>query len=311
MSIKYLRICSDLHLEAFTNIYADCLIDIFITQDDRDVESILVLAGDITSEPKQLFEFLDVCCKRFPKVYYVAGNHEWYFHDYVSYTQHINATFHNYQTLHGALTNLRFAFDEVGYEELADLGLRFIFTPLWADGGPTLVDRNRVSCGLNDFRLIKMPAFDASDDDKPLRRFSIDDMIAIHNQQKVGIEAFLKQPFVGRTVVITHHLPSRHLVSARFWPEDKSDGINGGFASNCDNLMVEYGPSLWIHGHSHDRISTSLWNTRIECNPAGYRGEWATKHNTYMRKNGSTVEVSPVFIRIADLEVDPPFPNHY
>ena len=78
-------------------------------------------------------------------MYYVAGNHEWYRHDYVSYTKELVDAIHNRQSVHGAFLNLEFAFNSVAYEELEDLKLRFIFGPLWADGGPTLQDRAKVA----------------------------------------------------------------------------------------------------------------------------------------------------------------------
>ncbi len=281
--MKHIRIASDLHLEGFAGRNAETLAVDFLPADERDAESILVLAGDISSNAEQLLAFLDACCKRFPKVYYVAGNHEWYRHDYVHHTKDLTAAIHNHQTTLGALTNLKFALDEVGYEELEDLKLRFVFTPLWADGGPTLADRGTVGFYLNDFRLITMPSHGDLSYRQIPRKFSVDDMMDIHKRQKAGIEEHLKQPFDGRTVVITHHLPSRRLVSARFWPGDGSDGANGGFASDCDNMMAVHEPWLWIHGHTHDTIDTKLWKTRIVCNPAGYRGEWATPHNEFMQ----------------------------
>jgi hypothetical protein len=302
MSIKHIRIASDLHLEAFLGRNYETLALDFLPKDDRDAESILVLAGDISSQAEQLLGFLNECCKRFPKVYYVAGNHEWYRHDYVSYTKELIDAIHNRQTVHGAFLNLEFAFTNVCYEELEDLKLRFIFAPLWADGGPTEKDRQTVGFYLNDFRLISngmTPKATAR------LAFTVADMIKEHKHQKSEIERYLSQPFDGRTVVITHHLPSRRLVSARFWPTDGSDGANGGFASDCDNMIAVHEPWLWIHGHTHDTIDTELWKTRIVCNPAGYRGEWATEHNTFMTlaNNGSThlrsAQTVPKFVDLA------------
>jgi Icc-related predicted phosphoesterase len=109
----------------------------------------------------------------------------------------------------------------------------------------------------------------------------------------------------GKTVVITHHLPSRRLVSARFWPKDGSDGANGGFVGDCDNIIALHEPNLWIHGHTHDTIDTELWKTRIICNPAGYRGEWASPFNTYMttdEKDGKKfARTVPKFVALEDL----------
>jgi hypothetical protein len=128
-------------------------------------------------------------------------------------------------------------------------------------------------------------------------------MMRIHLGQKSKIDAYLREPFNGKTVVITHHLPSRRLVSARFWPGDGSDGANGGFVGQCDDLLAgDDAPDLWVFGHTHDSMDTTLWKTRVMCNPAGYRGEWMTKFNTFMKPNekGSR-EVVPVFVDLETL----------
>lgn len=288
-NIRYLRICSDLHLEAFYGRDYETLGIDFLPPDPHDAKSILVLAGDISSHAEQLLGFLNVCCQRFPKVYYVAGNHEFYKHDIVSYPKEILAAIANRREL-GAFANLKTAFEGVSYEELDDLKIRFIFGTLWADGGPTEKDRQTVGFYLNDFRLIKNGMADSI-----ALPFTVGDMIKEHRRQKAQIEKYLEQPFDGRTIVITHHLPSRRLVSARFWPGDGTDGANGGFASDCDNLIAVHEPWLWIHGHTHDRISTMLWKTRIECNPAGYRGEWNTPHNMF--------HSAPVFIDLETVDL--------
>jgi predicted phosphodiesterase len=297
--IKYLRIASDLHLDGFLGQTSETLRAGFLPSDPRDAESILILAGDISSNGEQLVGFLAACAAVFPKVIYVPGNHEWYKHDYTSYEPELSQAI-----LSLPHDNIEFSLHGVGYEEMDDLKVRFIFGTLWGDGGPTLGDQGAVGFYLNDFRLIsngRTPKSTAQ------MRFTVQDMIAVYRDHKAKIAEQLAIPYDGKTVVITHHLPSRRLVSARFWPTDGSDGANGGFVGNCDDLLAaDNAPDLWVHGHTHDRISTTLWKTRIECNPAGYKGEWMTKFNTFMRpnKNGSR-EVVPLFVRLSDLEVDP------
>jgi hypothetical protein len=295
--IKHIRIASDLHLDGFLGQDGDTLRAGFLPSDDRDAESILVLAGDISSNGEQLLSFLAACCKKFPKVIYIPGNHEWYKHDFVDYTKELTAALQSGEPF----SNLLFAIDGVGYQEMEDLGVRFIFGTMWGDGGPTLGDQGQVGFYLNDFRLISNGK---SEQGTTRYRFTVQDMVKVHKAQKAHIRSHLEQPFEGKTVVITHHLPSRRLVSARFWPQDGSDGANGGFVGGCDDILAyeEIAPDLWIHGHTHDSIDTYMWKTRIVCNPAGYRGEWMSKFNTYMKPNekGSR-EVVPVFIDLVDL----------
>jgi hypothetical protein len=238
-----------------------------------------VLAGDISSVPDQLVNFLQVCLSRFAQVIFVPGNHEYYRHDYFAWNAEMTDRIERF------CPGLHYALGDVDTVEID--GVRYIYSTLWADGGPTLADRAKVSFYLNDFRLI---SYGKSPKQTAKMPFTAENMISIHKDQKAAIENLLTTKFDGRTVVITHHLPSRRLVSERFWPGDGSDGANGGFASDCDNMIAVHEPFMWIHGHTHDTIDTELWKTRIVCNPAGYRGEWATKHNMFMAtpQNGST-----------------------
>lgn len=291
--IKYLRVVSDLHLEAFTGQSPETLVIGFLPHDERDAESALVLAGDISSFGEQLLGFLAECCKKWQKVYFVPGNHEWYRHDYAKYSKELNEALLKDTASFGVFENLEFAIDDVGYEELEEPKVRLIFAPLWGDGGPTLADQATVGFYLNDFRLI------SNMNGNEFKRFTVQDMMRIHKKQKKEIDRLLKVPFDGKSVVITHHLPSRRLVSARFWPADGSDGANGGFVGQCDDILAyDHAPDIWIHGHTHDTIDTELWKTRIVCNPAGYRGEWQTPHNSFMTAVDGKRLIIPKFIEL-------------
>lgn len=279
MSAKYLRICSDLHLEGFTNTVGQQAAH-FIPHDTKDADSVLVLAGDISSRPIQLVQFIShlIESNRFKAVMYVPGNHEFYRQHFEEWCEFVESEF-------AEVDQSKFMFATSGVSAFEYSGCRFILSTLWGDGGKCKADQDAVSWFLNDFRLIRC--------DTPGRKFLIQDMISTHKRMKTAIEDILCVPFDGKTIVVTHHLPSRRLVSPRFWPKDGSDGANGGFVGECDDILAktEIAPNLWIHGHTHDRVSTSLWNTRIECNPTGYRGEWDLE----------TTGGDPVFVELASL----------
>jgi calcineurin-like phosphoesterase family protein len=295
--IKYIRIASDLHLEGFVQRNPETLAIDFLPRDDRDPESILVLAGDISSAPDQLVGFLQVCLQRFPQVIFIAGNHEYYKHDYKAWNSEMSDRFQRY------CPGLIYALGAVGYVEIEDV--RFIYGTLWGDGGPTLGDEGKVGFYLNDFRLISNG--ETSRGSAKLR-FTVQDMKRIYQEQKATIDEYLKMRFSGKTVVITHHLPSRRLVSERFLERDGSDGANGGFVGDCDSILAyDHAPDLWIHGHTHDTIDTKLWETRIICNPCGYRGEWNTKFNTFMEpyetpEGKKFVRAKGLFVNIGDIQ---------
>lgn len=254
MKPTYIRINSDLHLEAFNGTPFDKLVNKFVEPDPRDEASILLLAGDISSVPTQLTGFIKELEQRFMRVFVVNGNHEFYRHDYDQHNKELSQLFSQ------ELKNTSHSFNSV--KSYIGDGWRIIYGTLWADGGKDLSEQARVNYALNDFRLITLEGM----------TFNVRDMIKIHKREKAKIKSFLAEPFDGKTIVMTHHLPSYALCHPRF-----GDQINGGFASKSDELIYEYQPNLWVAGHTHDRISKVIDKTRIEVNPTGYRGEWNTQ----------------------------------
>jgi predicted phosphodiesterase len=78
------------------------------------------------------------------------------------------------------------------------------------------------------------------------------------------IESELRHPFDGKTVFVTHHLPSLRSVAKRL----RNDPLTPAFASDCDDLL-ELGADLWVHGHTHDSMDYMAGETRVVCNPRG------------------------------------------
>lgn len=259
MKIRYL---SDLHLEGFNSKTIEKLENRFIPKYPEDAESILVLAGDISSNFFQLFKFLKQIESRFKKVIYIPGNHEYYRQHYTDW----NIAFNN--KAKEELSNTLWAVDEVKKVEIADT--TFIFGTMWADGGKSKEEEFNVQFGLNDFRLILFEG----------RCFTVKDMQDINQKQLNQIDDFLiESNFTCQErkpiVVITHHLPSYSLCHPRF-----GSSINGGFA--CDAEHVIFLADYWIHGHTHDTIDTCIHGCKVLSNPAGYSSETSkSKYNTF------------------------------
>ena len=69
-----------------------------------------------------------------------------------------------------------------------------------------------------------------------------------------------------KVVVVTHHLPSWMSVHECL----KGHSMNGAYASELGDEIVELKPDLWFHGHTHFSFDYMLGDTRIICNPRGY-----------------------------------------
>jgi Icc-related predicted phosphoesterase len=74
-----------------------------------------------------------------------------------------------------------------------------------------------------------------------------------------------------KTVVVTHHAPSRMSVHPKYQSQTL---MNGAFVSGLENIMLDNDHLvLWTHGHVHDPWDYFIGNTRVFCNPHGYPGE--------------------------------------
>ncbi|MHB8482020.1 MAG: metallophosphoesterase family protein [Nitrospiria bacterium] len=228
-----IQILSDLHneFEVFRQLQ--------VTSD------VIVLAGDIDLTVSGF----DWARKVWPDkaIIYVSGNHE-YYKSSIEYENEQMAKA-------GKVNNIHF----LNRSQVVIQGTRFLGCVLWTDFalfGESEIARSMSKAlnGLTDFTVINYKG----------RSFSPVDSLDLHKQDRVWLEAKLKEPFEGKTVVITHHLPSALSVAKRY----KTDLLSACFASNLDHL---FGFSeLWIHGHTHDSFDYMVAGTRVVCNPRGY-----------------------------------------
>jgi len=229
-----LLILSDLHLE-FSNM--------FVPKTDADV---IVLCGDIGKGDNGIHWARAAWPDK--EIIYVAGNHEFYG-----------------KNRKDVLASLRIASREtrvhfLDNEEKVINGVRFLVCTLWTDFKLFGEELKKVcmvdgqNC-LNDFRVIQNGEW----------TFTAQDSIDLHNESVAWLtQKLIEEKHDGKTVVVTHHLPSRLSVADRY----KDSLLSACFASNLDHL---FGYSeLWVHGHTHDSFDYIADATRVVCNPRGY-----------------------------------------
>lgn len=239
-----IRIFSDLHLE-FEDFVPPKL--------DSDV---IVLAGDIALKthaiPWAVKYFQDI------PVLYVLGNHEFYG---TALPKHIGK-------MKAAAQGTNVIVLENDSVEIADTV--FFGCTLWTDfdlfgNGP--LAQYDAQTNMTDFRKIKhSPEY---------RRLYPRDLIVKHIDSKRWLSMQLDEASAKKKVVVTHHAPSIHSIPACY----KEDRLSPAYASNLDNFIVETNPNLWIHGHIHDSSDYLIDETRVLCNPRGYRDENNLKFN--------------------------------
>lgn len=228
-----LYILSDIHLEF-------SMFEPFTT--DADV---VVLAGDIGKKSNGIIWARE----KFPdkEIIYVPGNHEFYG-----------------AQREDTLVLMRIAAEQckvhlLDNDEVVINGVRFLGSTLWTDfllfGEDSKNDAMYTGkVFLNDFRLIY----------EGIMLFTPMLSTKLHEQSLAWLTEKLDTPFEGKTVLVTHHLPSVLSVVERF----KDSALSACFASNLDHLFGKM--NMWIHGHTHDNLDYVANGTRVICNPRGY-----------------------------------------
>ena len=190
-----IQFASDLHLEYLNRRFPDY---VRVSRLGRAQADLLILAGDIHVDTHMFEKFgqWDI------PVVYVPGNHEFY---------------------DAAKVLFR--------DEWIFGGVRFLGCTLWTDyelmGTGVRQRASMLACEarIADHRTIMGV-------EKTGQGFSAQQALALHQCDRLWLASKLDEPFVGKTVVVTHHAPSRGSMHPRF----RGDPCNPAFISNLDNL---------------------------------------------------------------------------
>ena len=179
----------------------------------------LALLGDIGHHHTQNYrDFLSYCSHSYERTFLLAGNHEYY-------GSSIPDVRHAINQICDGLGNVFFL-----QQRTIDVdGVTVAGCTLWSNISKKIVP------ALNDFRYIPV--------------LTHEDYLRIHQHDVTWLKSVImntKQPLT----VLTHHLPSYHLIGERYSKHKHKDA----FASHLDDLIR--GPHLqaWLCGHSHDNI---------------------------------------------------------
>lgn len=213
----------------------------------RETDAI-VLAGDIHNDLAGMDDFVRELARRAP-VILVAGNHEYFTHEFNGFRELLAAWAASIPDVH-FLENRAVALD----------GVTFLGATLWSDFGgadPRLM--KKAPTMMTDYAVI-------ADAAGPQHRLTPERILAEHRQSLAFLDRELRARDPARTVVVTHHAPSL-----------RSSGCKGEdwdrlYGSDLDALIEQCGPALWIHGHVHESFEYAIGRTTVACNPRGYLG---------------------------------------
>ena len=163
------------------------------------------------------------------------------------------------RVLHGAVTEIA--------------GVRIIGTTLWTDlklyPPLELLAPTMVSTYMQDDRAIRTA---------PIIRFSVDNMLEHHAQDKTAILKALSEPHEGPTLVMTHHLPVRELIAPipTICGHEKH-AMSAGFANALWDEIQSHDIHTWVWGQSHEGENWTCQGKhgpiKFITNQRGYPGE--------------------------------------
>lgn len=267
---KFLRIASDLHLDVNRD-YDDHPL---LANNDRNKETVLILAGDImnnlaigfykfNSQPLQTEvwkRFLVKLSHIYKYVILVLGNHDFYFEKFENTSALLEKTIDSF-----GIKNFIFLNDS----SVEFNNIKFIGCTLWTDlkkGDPsTMVKAAALN---NDYREIaKGPGMGAS-------KLTYNDTIAAHKNSLKFIDQELKHTN-KKTIVITHHAPSLKSIDVEKYSKSSYGDITYMYASDLDGFILQHDDKvpLWIHGHTHDSCDYKIGKTRVVCNSFGLKSQ--------------------------------------
>lgn len=259
-----IRLASDLHLEFYLDKIlsgkenSSNLADKIFSPDIKDVNSHLVLAGDIVliKYLREFVPFFENLSNRFKNVIWVFGNHEWYSNKMKKERlQDVENILSSFKNIH-ILENKHIELDEY----------LFIGATLWSDinNGDYLTALDVVSVS-NDYKKITYKEGNRYSKLRP-RHVS---MMFKKSEQFIK-STLIKYKESGLVkVVVTHHPPMKEAVPEeyRFSKDYWSDFGNFDFEYLKNN---EIEPDFWLHGHIHKNQKFIIGKTVILSNTYGY-----------------------------------------
>jgi predicted phosphodiesterase len=231
-------------------------IDIPVSSNEKD--DICILAGDIglAKTPATYLNIIEDMSNRFREVIYIVGNHEFYGANLPTAIDKIRSTIVDFENVE-LLENETRVYDNIA----------FVCATMWTsfnDGNPH--DMLNAQMELNDYRKIR-----TGPKSEPWQRklLPCHTVAKFYESKEFIFNEIIKHKAEGRSVVVvTHQGPSYQSVAAEY----SGDRLNPAYVTELSYDIMDSKPDIWIHGHTHVSFDYMIDDTRVICNPYGYRG---------------------------------------
>lgn len=262
-----IKVVSDLHLE-FSDVTipndenCDVLVlsgDIMIAEELHDIPPpdpyTSGAIDDFMSKIKRVAcyrAFLKRCSEAFPHVIYVAGNHEFYNGRWVASLTHLREECQRYPNVYFLERDCKIIDNIV-----------FVGGTLWTDmNNNDPLTMHAIRDMMNDFKIIRR-------DDAGYTKLGPAHTVARHKQTLGYIKQIVDDNRDKKCVVVGHHSPSSQSTHEQYKDQTL---MNGAYHSKLEEFILDHPQiKLWTHGHTHHCFDYVIGETRIVCNPRGYR----------------------------------------
>lgn len=244
------------------NLLSDLHLEFMPMQHEVPTEAnVVIIAGDIHPGVRGIiwaYENIGI-----PTVM-VAGNHEFYGKRILQ--KHYLKLQAKTDEMNELARDKRYHF--LQNETIVIDGVRFIGTTMWTDfnlNNNQPMDMIYAQQVMNDYYQIH------EESDIPQgKKLSPHTVLTEHHVARHFIRSELEKLFDGKTVVVTHHGPTELSIDADF----KAERSNAFYVSRLENLIFEFEPALWVHGHVHRSVNYKIGDTKVITNPRGYPLNW-------------------------------------
>jgi predicted phosphohydrolase len=201
------------------------------------------MAGDIIPLHDEFMNdpFFRFISNNFRQVFWIPGNHEYYYKDISDYSGAFNIKVHGNINI---VNNI-----ELQYE-----GIQFIFSTLWSR--IRKVNERDIVQRVSDFECITVRN----------KKFMVSDFNKLHDESLNFIRKSLSIR-KNKTVVVTHYVPSSSCNSAAH----NLSSINEAFCVDLTDYIADSNADFWIYGHSHhNQKPLFIGRTIMLTNQLGY-----------------------------------------
>ncbi len=229
---------------------------------------VLIVAGDLcharcldparrdkysADQRGRVHHFIDEALASFAHVLLIAGNHD-----------HYDGVFEDTASL---LRRHLPGVSVLDNESVEFGGARFFGSTLWSDfEGRNAACLDSLRKRMGEYFFVKKRSHDYAGRET-FARFRPEDALAAFDASWRALQRCLAEGNGKRTVVITHHAPSRKGLN----PKSAGNGLDGAYASNLDDAIAGMtSVPVWVHGHTHIARNYQVADTKVCSNALGF-----------------------------------------